>query len=97
MFYGSRKECLELLRLVGATQCCYAGPWPDNLCDCKYGVEGVEGLGRKVMPQHSILTEHTGCPELRSIYRVIESMSNEEWEDLTRREKPDPELFSNHD
>lgn len=83
MIYGTREDCLRVLRMVGRESCQYSGNWPENFCDCKYGVKG-----KPMFPKYSndlqvrdISGEQCGCPELRSIYRVIENMSDEEWND----------------
>jgi hypothetical protein len=71
-FVGSRETVLKALRVLGAQHCCYAvAEWPGR-CDCKYGIE--EGG-----------SEQTGCPELASIYWLIEAMSDGEYSMLTRR------------
>lgn len=84
MFYGERKECLAVLKLVGRESCQYGGNRPDNICDCKYGVKGVpmfdfDTPGKEQIRDRNNISEQTGCPEIRSIYRVIEKMTGEEW------------------
>jgi hypothetical protein len=52
---------------------------PGHRCDCKYSYAGVsQGL----KGGHS---ENTGCPELRSVYKALHLVTDEEWEELARR------------
>ena len=94
MFYGDQEECLRVLKLVGRESCQYGGPWPDNICDCKYGVKGkpmfeIPGVPERPEEQvrdlNHVTSEQTGCPELRTIYRLIEKLTPEEYRELVQR------------
>ena len=69
-FGGSREQVLDALQQIGGEHCVYAGEWPHNFCDCKYGYQGVEVAARG---------EQSGCPELRTLYAVIWAMADEEF------------------
>lgn len=81
MIFCDRQQALDALKIIGRLRCAYAGDWPDNICDCKYG-------GPVLMPHpvyganlpHEVLGEQTGCPELRTLYRVIEKLTDGQWE-----------------
>lgn len=93
MFYGERQECLAVLKLVGRESCQYGGPWPDNICDCKFGVKGKPmfhefvGSDLEQIRDRSQTSEQTGCPEIRSIYRIIEKMTDAEWDEIRDRSR----------
>lgn len=90
MFTVDRQRMLDAVGSMGAMACAYfyrpfdkvenaamiAG-WLETRCDCKYGysVEREKSRGG--------VGEQTGCPELRSIYAVLEKMSEAEWNALT--------------
>ena len=79
MFFQSQATTLSGIRAVGASRCGYAykaEDWDDRPCDCKYGV-GAAGRG--------MMSEATGCPELRSAYKLIAALSPEEYDALVRR------------
>lgn len=80
MFVGSRTDVLDALRIMGGTLCLYntADSWVDGRCDCKYGLK----------PERwpSALGEHTGCPEMRSLYEIVSNITDAEWAVLTRRD-----------
>lgn len=85
MFGGTRDETLTTLAKLGGSVCCYAGQWPLNTCDCKYGgpeTRTVKGIGGKVFP---MMSEQTGCPELRTLYTIVAAMTDAEWDDLSHR------------
>jgi hypothetical protein len=84
MFLGSRDTVLEGLRQTGGRLCSYnfADTWVDGRCDCKYGASGKG--------------EQSGCPELRSVYAIVEALTDAEWQILTSRSGHHPggmELF----
>lgn len=64
----------NLVRHLGALSqqlCVYANP---ERCDCKYGFEKLHSTG-----------EATGCPEARAAMKIIEAMSQAEYNELTAR------------
>lgn len=77
-FLAGRDEILAALYVMGAASCSYSsgGVWSER-CDCKYGVE----QGR----WPTVSERGCGCPELRSAYAVIDSLTDEEWRLLTQR------------
>lgn len=66
---------LDALDKIGDHLCCYAGgTWPnDRFCDCKFGGPGDRG------------GELTGCPELRTIRKVIANLTAAEVETVVKR------------
>lgn len=78
-FTDSRLNVLSAIRRMGIACCSYShgGIWADR-CDCKYGVAEV-----KSWP--TVNERGNGCPELRSLYVVIEAMDDDEWYRLVRR------------
>ncbi|KKL90448.1 hypothetical protein LCGC14_1904550 [marine sediment metagenome] len=75
MFLGKRKEVLKVLQTMGNKLCVYAGgPWP-RYCDCKYGGPNLAHPGN----------EDSGCPELASIYVVVDLMTDIEWAAIAKR------------
>lgn len=77
MFLGSREESLRVLALAGRERCVYSGNWSDNRCDCKYGGPNEDFRWRG--------GEQSGCPELRSLYRIVEMMTDDEWQEFGLR------------
>ena len=83
MFMGSRYECLHTIAMAGSAYCCYLpghkNPeiWPVSLCDCKYC--GPTTFG------DSNFSEKTGCPEMKTLYRIVEALNDEEWEELIKQ------------
>lgn len=73
MFFQTRETMLESLRRMGSACCGYDidGSWPKNRCDCKFGAGAFKKNGGG---------EQTGCPELRSVYEVIEAMGEADWD-----------------
>jgi hypothetical protein len=69
MFMANRQEVLEFLYERGREACCYSVDNWSPFCDCKYGGP------RKDKP----MSEQTGCPELRTIYSIINAMSDSNW------------------
>jgi hypothetical protein len=70
-FTDSRQGVLDALYRMGAACCAYSNGlvWADR-CDCKYGVvRSWPAAGEK----------GNGCPELRSLYGVVDAMPDEEW------------------
>jgi len=64
----SRKEAIEALEIIRKHLCCYIG----GRCDCKFGVkEYTVGTYREV---------GCGCPEIALMKRVLENMTDEEYE-----------------
>jgi len=75
MFLDKRKSVLEVLRAIGERLCVYAGgKWP-RYCDCKYGGPNSKYSGG----------EDSGCPELASIYVVVDLMTDLEWKNIAKR------------
>lgn len=72
-FAGGRQGCLRVVGLLGVRQCSYTNPaggiddWLRTRCDCKYGAHSLAGEGG---------TEQNGCPELRTLYRMLDRMSD---------------------
>lgn len=91
MFTTDRQTVLAALKVIGRMHCLYGGPWPDNRCDCKYGLGEAyaklperEGAGAHFMPKTAglydiRLGEKSGCPELRCLYEIIDSLSDEQY------------------
>lgn len=82
---ANRQEALDSLYRMGATCCAYSsgGEWADR-CDCKYG------LGDK---WPTVGEKGNGCPELRSLYVVVEALTDEEWALLVHRAGGTPRGF----
>jgi len=78
MFGIEKKELEENLENLRKNICCYMGP----TCDCKYGVEDRakkdEILCASFVPYGG---EHTGCPELRMVLRLLSVISEEDFND----------------
>jgi hypothetical protein len=103
MFFQGRIATMKTIGVLGFSSCGYFWPggllaaegapretedesiarWvgPTHRCDCKYSYVG-ESQGLK-----GGLSESTGCPELRSVYKVLAVMEDEEWDSLVRRTK----------
>jgi hypothetical protein len=76
-FTDSRQGVLDAIYVMGVACCAYSHDiWVDR-CDCKYGL--TEGRWPTAHEKGN------GCPELRSLYGVIESMTDEEWWRLVQR------------
>lgn len=68
--HRSREAHLTTLKALGNQVCQYTQTtWPDNLCDCKYG------LGLTDRPNG----EQVGCPELRDVVEALEAMTDDQW------------------
>lgn len=79
----------DMIRALGVAQrtcCCYdvygtgyttavTNKKAPNVCDCKYGVENEPRTGG----------ESTGCPELRVLKLIAETLSDAEWSMLLER------------
>lgn len=85
-FTDSRQNVLDAIYLMGATCCAYSmsDKWSEH-CDCKYGVETGKWP--------TVHEGGNGCPELRSLYVVIEALSDEEWALLVHRANGTPRGF----
>lgn len=69
----SQEELVTAIIKLGAENCQYMGPkdvseWPFSRCDCKYGGPTPN-------------SESTGCPELRSLLKLVASMNKRRWEE----------------
>jgi hypothetical protein len=83
MFFRDRGETLAGLAQLGGSLCGYTwdpADWLGVRCDCKYGGPVLSTPGRP--PR---LSERTGCPELRSVYKVVAALTDQEWKDLLTR------------
>lgn len=68
MFVCNRIDAMHAIQKLGEQQCCYAGgQWLARHCDCKYG-------GPKS-------GEKTGCPELRTLHLLLDTMEDHEFMD----------------
>ena len=76
MFGINRKELIQNLEIIRQNLCCYATP---EICDCKYFPEG-KGKFNEIM-----LTEHTGCPEIRQVIALLNNMKDEEFHKLAMK------------
>lgn len=72
MFGCSRAAALAAIEGFGHESCNYAAPgeWLATRCDCKYG--GPTGR----------MGEQTGCPELRTLHKVVSEIPDEHWDAL---------------
>lgn len=79
MFYGNKDEVKNTLRLMQKNVCAYdLGFFPEEKeikCDCKYGYNPKQTYG-----------ERTGCPELRTVVKLLEKMTEQEYMDILQRE-----------
>lgn len=82
MWEIDRKSIIDALSVVREFVCAYS---PSKGCDCKVG------LSSEIMPRcrdggfdysRFYGSEFTGCPELRAVIGVLESISDEEWRRL---------------
>lgn len=88
MFMASREVVLDYLARLGSQACCYMpshgnpAVWagPTHGCDCKYG---HDPLGPA--PAFHGQSEQTGCPELRTVHRLIATMGPAEYALLMMR------------
>jgi hypothetical protein len=74
-----REHKLEEIARVGSSLCGYTlpgGDWTKVRCDCKFG-------GPR--PDVAVGGEQTGCPEIRSVYRLISAMTDQEFDQLVIR------------
>lgn len=72
MFVIERKKLLSQIIKIQRMACSYDNMLlaePTSFCDCKYGI-GEEGF----------CGERTGCPKLRNVTRLLEAMTDEEYE-----------------
>ncbi len=73
MFVQDRKALIETLTKMQRHACCYdmfrykEDATPARFCDCKYGMNGEER------------GEQTGCPELRCIVLLLQSMTDNQF------------------
>lgn len=79
MGFGIRKEELvKNLEIIRKNLCCYMIP---DSCDCKYNPE----LHSNKLNENILLTEHTGCPEIRQIIDLLLVMKDEYFYKLCRK------------
>lgn len=78
-FTASRTSVLGFIYKLGVACCAYSGGevWADR-CDCKY-VRGDEPW------RPGIYERGNDCPELRSLYVVIDALDDDEWYRLVMR------------
>lgn len=69
----SREKLLENLEKIRASLCCYANS--EKFCDCKYNPEF----------SRSRRGEHTGCPEVRKVIRLLELIPEDEFAALLKK------------
>lgn len=74
MFVHDRQLYLDALKVMGRACCVYAGDWPENCCDCKYGVESGKWPGGHELGN--------GCPELRTLHTLVTALSDDEFDTL---------------
>jgi hypothetical protein len=77
MFYGDKTQVKYSLHLLQRRVCEYDGMLresPPKFCDCKYGYDST---GR---------AEQTCCPELRTVVELLGKMTEEEYNDILKRE-----------
>lgn len=68
-----RQQAIDFVTAMGARVCGYVGgEWPDRRCDCKFG-----GPGKG---------EKTGCPELRVLLKALQTMTDEQWQEFSKRD-----------
>ena len=76
MFVQNKETLIKSLEKMQRKQCCYDG-YPDvdmrkpYMCDCKYGCKDMLA-GRPT-------GEQTGCPELRSVIRLLKLLDDDEY------------------
>ena len=72
--FGIKKDRLtENLGKIQEQRCAYVGGY----CDCKYGNEGQE--------PNQLSETFSGCPEIAMAKRMIEKMTEKEFERLCKR------------
>ena len=85
MFFQDRETTMRGIAELGSMACTYAPgalgaeEWvkPTARCDCKYGIDRSN--------RRFAGGEQTGCPELKSVWAVLDAMSDEEWDLMVRR------------
>lgn len=79
----TRDQLLDALERLGKGVCCYlqdrTGNTPIRPCSCKYGARDA----LKSSPGG----EQTGCPEVRLVGYIIQSMTPEEFKTILERQK----------
>lgn len=75
MFFGNREEVLNTIQKIQREKCVYDMGFgkPPNFCDCKYGYDNRP------------YNEKTSCPELRCVIRLLENITDKEYEDIIER------------
>lgn len=78
---SDRQRLLNAVEKIGIKLCSYSylDKWAIP-CDCKYGVESDRLKGEGIY-----CGEQTGCPEMRDIYSLVELMTDEEYEEISKR------------
>jgi hypothetical protein len=74
MFGVNKSDLLEGLKVVQKRRCGYGG---GPKCDCKYGVS------EKTF--NNATSEQNGCPELSEALRIIQAMTDNEFNRITKR------------
>lgn len=80
MFGIGKEELLTNLENLRKSLCCYEG----DFCDCKYGIYQPSTFG----------SELNGCPEIRQAMAIINSLTNEEFDDICKRARVITNLFT---
>ena len=80
MFYCSREELETFAVMLQREFCAYDGKEPHSppkSCDCKYGADNSSfgGLSEK----------GNGCPEMRCLVKILQSISSAEYGNLMER------------
>ena len=77
MFGCSKERLIAGLVNINKAHCAYNNGNSDlGRCDCKYGA------GEKYNPNSEL---GNGCPEIRSVTKILEKMTDDEYEELCKR------------
>ena len=79
MFGIEKEELMESIKIMKGGVCAYGQKEVGKACDCKY---------RDDQKKHNPLSESfSGCCELSIVYKLLESMTGDEYKDLCTRSK----------
>lgn len=76
MFVLERKKLLSQIIKMQRSACSYDNMLRDEpapVCDCKYGIDNAPS------------GERNGCPELRNVTRLLEAMTDKEYEKFMKK------------
>ena len=80
MFAVDKNKLSQTIHILQRKSCSYdmgnLEQDPPSFCDCKYGWSGE---------RKSLASESNSCPELRLVHKLLETMTEEEYQDLVRR------------